>query len=409
MKTRIVALAGVAALSLAACASGGDGGGSATHKVTVWMYPVIADDAASRTFWSDAEKSFEQANPTIDLTIELQPWDGRTEKVATAIASGKGPDLVLLTPDSLPSYVGAGGLLPLKDAQDPAFLPGAVAAATVDGQVYAVPIYNTVIAPIYNTGAFAKAGITTMPTTWDDLRADAPKLAAKGISLMEYSGQQTLNMSFYPFLWQAGGRVFSEDRRTVAFNSDAGKAALGLLVDLAKAGGLPKDAATADTSVEGSGLTDGKVAMTPYGVKADAQVMQKALGEDAVQVGEPLKDVEQVTFGLPGLLTRTSIGKDDASVTAVAKFLSSADFQTELSTASGFFPARSDASADTSDPLNAAFARALPMARAGEINPKSRQVLEALTPHLQAALQGKVSVDQALADAEKECNALLQQ
>lgn len=418
MKLRLAVSATVLALALAGCSGNaaapgtpaGSGAAKPSGKVTVWMYPVIADEAASKTFWGEAEKSFEAANPGVDLAIELQPWAGRDEKVATAIASGKGPDLALLTPDSLPGYVGNGGLKSLKGAQDPAFLPAAVEAATVAGEVYAVPLYQTVLAPVYNQKVMQDAGITTLPATWDDLKAAAPKLAAKNVKLMDYAGSPatTLNMTYYPFLWQAGGSVFSDDGKKVAFNSPEGKAALQFLVDLNKAGALPVDAATKDNKVEGSGLTTGAVAMTPMAAKADAKTMQKALGEANVVVGPVLKGKEQVTFGLPGLLARTSIGKDDATVNLVAKYLSSAEFQTKLSEASGYFPARTDAKAPAGDALNAPFQAALAHVKAGEINPKSRQVMAALAPQLQAALQGTKSVDQALADAEKEANGLLQ-
>lgn len=415
MKLRFVAAAAVAGLSMVACSSPGETpstsgspGDGEGKKVTVWMYPVIGDEAKSKQFWTDTEKSFEQANEGIDLNVELQPWAGRDEKIATAIAGGKGPDLALVTPDSLPGYVANGGLLSLKDAQDPAFLPSAVTAATIEDEIYAVPLYHTVVTTAYNKKAFADAGVA-LPKTWDDVKAAAPKLAAEGVAVMDYSGKTPLNMTYYPLLWQAGGKVFAEDGKSVAFNSAEGKSALQFLVDLNAAKGLPADAATKENAVEGSGLTTGKIAMTYAAVKGDVPIMEKALGAGAVQVGEPLKGAEQVTFGLPGLLARTSIGKDDQSVNAVARYLSSAEVATKLSDASGYFPARSDAKADASDPLNAPFEAALKMATAGEVHPQSRQVMAALTTHLQAALQGTKSVDQALADAEKECNDLIAQ
>ncbi|WP_232548200.1 extracellular solute-binding protein [Propioniciclava soli] len=418
MKSRLVASATLLTLAFAGCSgnaatpgttAGTDtAGGEPSGDVTVWMYPVIADDAASQTFWADAESAFEADHPSIDLTIELQPWAGRDEQVATAIASNTGPDLVLLTPDSLPGFVDNGGLKSLADAQDPAFLESAVTAATVDGEIYAVPLYHTVIAPVYNQPLFEAAGITELPETWDDLTAAAPALAANGITLMDYSGVATLNMTYYPFLWQAGGSVFADDGESVAFNSDEGRAALQLLVDLKNANALPADAATKENTVEGSGLTNGTIAMTPMAVKADAVTLQTALGEDAVAVGAPLTGEEQVTFGLPGLLARTSISDDDGTAEVVARYLSSAEFQTSLSEASGYFPARTDATADSSDPLNEPFQAALQYARPGEVNPHSRQVMAALSAHIQAALQGTKTVEQALADAETECNAILQ-
>lgn len=427
MKTRLIALAVALSLTAAGCSAAGpaapnDASGSAgatnapaggeSKQVTVWMYPVIADAATSQTFWGDTEKAFEAENPNIDLAIELQPWDGRDEKIATALASGKGPDLVVLGPDQLPQYHANGGLKSLKGAlegEEDKFLKGALEAATLDGDTYAVPIYHTVTTAVYNKKVFNDAGITELPTTWDQIKAAAPTLKEKGVAVLDYSGDPkvTLNLSFYPLLWQAGGSVFSEDGSKVAFNSPEGKETLQFLVDLQQSGGLPADAATKGNKVEGGGLSTGQTAMGYALVKAEAATMQKALGEDAVEVGMPLTNAEQVTFGLPGLLARTSIGEDDESVNAVAKFLASADSQVKLAEASGFFPARTDATLDSSDPLNAKYQAALEFAKPGEINPKARQVMAALAPHIQAALQGSKSVDQALADAEAEANAQL--
>ena len=69
-----------AALTLTACGSAGSAtsdGGTAAGKVTLWMYPVIKDETASKKFWQDTEAGFEKANPGIDLTIELQTFDKR--------------------------------------------------------------------------------------------------------------------------------------------------------------------------------------------------------------------------------------------------------------------------------------------------------------------------------------------
>lgn len=412
MKIRKAAVAATLALSLALAGCGSDTSSSGKQEVTIWMYPVIADAAKSQTFWAQAETDFEATHSNIDLKIELQPWDGRDEKIATAIAAGKGPDLVVLGPDQLPQYQATGGLKPLTTALEgdkDKFLPAALEAGTIDGQTYALPIYHTVTTTVYNKKVFTEAGVDTLPTTWDEIKAAAPKLAANGVAIMDYSGspEMTLNLSFYPLLWQAGGTVFNEDGKSVAFNGPEGKSALQFLVDLQGVKGLPADAATKGNKVEGGGLSTGKTAMGYALGKPDAVLMQKALGAENVEVGPALTGTKQVTFGLPGLLTRTSISKDDASANAVAKYFASADFAVKLAEEAGYFPARTDAKLDPSDPLNEKFQAALEFARAGEVNPKARQVMASLVPHLQAALQGSKTVEQALADAEKECNALL--
>ena len=61
------------------------------------------------------------------------------------------------------------------------------------------------------------------------------KLKAKGIDGFNYfaSTDQTLNISFYPLLWQAGGDVFSKDGKSAAFNQQPGVDALTFLASFA--------------------------------------------------------------------------------------------------------------------------------------------------------------------------------
>lgn len=213
------------------------------------MYPVIADPKANSAHWAKVEKDFEAAHPGTRLTIEEQPWENRDEKLATAFGSGKGPDVVLLNPDQVPQYLASGALRPVDKAVEgieESFLPNALKALSDDGKLYAVPIYHTVTTTLYNKRLLDRAGIAEPPATWDEVRAAAPKLKRIGVAALDYSAsnEATLNLNFYPLLWQAGGRVFSEDGRKAAFNGPEGVAALTFLTDLYKAGALPRTALT---------------------------------------------------------------------------------------------------------------------------------------------------------------------
>lgn len=243
---RYAALAAAATLAFTACST--SGGGSGKENVTLWMYPVIADPAASKAFWARTAAAFDKSHPGIDLKIELQTFDKRDAQVSAALAAGSGPDIVLLTPDQIATYQRVQGLLPVDDAvaaERSAFYPATLKAATLDGKLYGVPLFQNINTTAYNTKVFADAGLP-LPKTWADVLKDAPVLARKGVAVMDYAGstEQTLNMSFYPLLWQAGGTVFSKDGKDIAFDSPAGVAALQFLVDLKKQGGLPPDAAT---------------------------------------------------------------------------------------------------------------------------------------------------------------------
>lgn len=104
------------------------------------------------------------------------------------------------------------------------FLPTARDAVTVGDRIYGAPIYQTVTTTIYNKRLLSDAGVATPPATWEEIKAAAPKLRDEDVALLDYSTSDdaSLNLNFYPLLWQAGGRVFAEDGTRVAFNGPEG-------------------------------------------------------------------------------------------------------------------------------------------------------------------------------------------
>ncbi|WP_327090058.1 extracellular solute-binding protein [Nonomuraea sp. NBC_01738] len=411
---RKVTKAGLAAalgVVLAGCGSGGaDSGGKST--VTLWMYPVIDDQAKNKAFWDKVEKDFEAKNATIDVKIDMQPWEGRQEKVSTALVAKKGFDLVVLGPDQIPQYAKQGTIAPVDDvvaAAKSSYLPNALSSLSMDGKLYGVPIYQTITAPIFNKKVFADAGITKMPTTWEEVKADAPKLAAKKIPIFMYTGapEVSLNLSFYPILWSYGGTVFAPDGKTVAFNGSEGVQSLQLLLDLQKLGGLPANAATLTNVVEGSPLTQGKVGFYHAAANVSAMQLGTAIGAENVAVGLPIEGTKRVAFGIPGGLLLAKHAKNPEAAKKFMEYIASPEVASGLAQESGYFPARTDAKVSDSSPTLAEFQKSLEFAFPGDAHLKARQVMAALSPQIQAALQGKKDAKTALDDAAKEANTLL--
>ncbi|MEU4394204.1 sugar ABC transporter substrate-binding protein [Kribbella sp. NPDC023855] len=399
------------AASLTAC-GGSDEPSSSSDPITVWMHPVIADQQASTAYWAQIEKDFEAANAGTDVKIELVPWENRDQKLATAFSGGKGPDIVLLNPDQVPQYVKNGSLAPVDKVLEPAksnFLPAAVKALTVDGKVYAAPIYHTVTTTMYNKKLLDKAGITTPPQTWDEIKAAAPKLKAAGVATLDYSAlpAATLNLNFYPLLWQAGGSVFSEDGKKAAFNQAPGVEALTFLTTLFNQGAIPKSALSKGNVVADAALGKQEVAMGFNNSPADAAVAATSWGAGNVIIGLPLKGKKQITFGTPGGLAINAASKNAAGAEKFLAFMTDPKQLISLGTASGFLSPRTDAKIPAKDAQAEKFAAALEYAYPGEPNPAARQVMSLLAVELQAALSGKKTPQQALDDAAKQADDLL--
>ncbi|URM92262.1 sugar ABC transporter substrate-binding protein [Streptomyces sp. MRC013] len=409
-KRAITPLALLAAASLLA-GCGGDGG-SGSNDVTVWMYPVIADPKANSAYWKQVEKDFEAANPGTRVTVEEQPWENRDEKLATALGSGKGPDVVLLNPDQVPQYLGNGALRPVDKAVEgieESFLPNAVKALSHDGRLYAVPIYHTVTTTLYNKRLLDRAGVKEPPTTWDEIRAAAPKLKRAGVAVLDYSAsnEATLNLNFYPLLWQAGGRVFSEDGRKAAFNGPEGVAALTFLTDLYKAGAVPRTALTNTNIFADHPLGKQQAAMGFSNTLADADLARRTWGAENVVVGKPLRDVEQVSFGVPGGLGLNADSRNVAGAEKFLAFMAQPERIRSLGEASGFLSPRTDVTVAGDAPYAKQFQEALPFAHPGEPSPVARQLMSLIAPEIQAALTGRKSPKEALDAAAAQADDLL--
>jgi multiple sugar transport system substrate-binding protein len=404
----------VLAAALSSCGGSGssnsDSGGK--KSLTLWMYPVIADKAANDTYWKKVETDFEAANSNIDLKIEQQPWTDRDQKLAAAFSGKKGPDVLPMIPDQIPQYVVNGNLAPVDDVVNPLkdqFLPSAVPGLTWQGKVYGAPIYHTVTTTMYNKTVLAKAGIAKPPETWDEIKAAAPKLKAAGFQTLDYSAspEATLNLNFYPLLWQAGGKVFADDGKSVTFNQAPGLKALTFLKTLWDEDAIPKTALTAGNVVADSPFGKGKVAMSFSAVLADAGTAATTWGAPNVEIGSPLKDEKQAGLGLPGGLVVNAASQNIDGAKKFLTFMMQPAQLDPLAKASGYYSPRADAKSELADPNAPKFAGALQYAVPGEPNPAARQIMGFLSVDIQAVLTGKKQPQDALDDAAKQADDLL--
>ncbi|MFF9403874.1 extracellular solute-binding protein [Streptomyces sp. NPDC014744] len=398
-----VVAAALAAGVLAGCSSGGD-----DNTVTMWTYPVIFDEAKNKAYWDGLIKTFEKEHSGVKVKVETFPWANRDTALATAIASGKGPDAVYLIPDQLPKYakniVPADEYMPSDAKSD--YTDFALKSVTIDGKALATPILTSANPLVCDKRVFAAIGEKNYPTTWADLQALGPKLKAKGYYATSYGGdtQQTLNMTFYPLLWQAGGDVFSEDGKSVTFNDAAGVKALTYLKKLVGGGYTDKDMVTTTPKLEQTPTAKGKVACTWQNTPADVEPFW---GKENIVVRPPLKDAESVGYGTVGALSMLK-GADKKNTGDWLNFVAESKNAAGLQKEAGYFPARtSGGDLYPGDALQTAVGATLPSMTVGPLQDKSREVQGVLAPEIQAALLGKKSPQEALDAAQKAAQALL--
>jgi len=211
-KTIAIAMLVVAAFALTSCSQ--QAGGSASpvasdQTLTVWYM----QDSFTPESIAALNKQF-TGKTGAKVKVEIQQWDGITTKLITALSSDSGPDVFEMGNTQVPLYAEGGALYDLTshrgDFENSGhWLKGLEGPATVDGNLYALPLYSGARAIVYNKTIWAKAGITSEPTTWHELIADLDAIKAANTS-PEFSAFYLAGSNWFgglPFLYDAGGAL----------------------------------------------------------------------------------------------------------------------------------------------------------------------------------------------------------
>lgn len=189
-------------------------------------------------------ENFEAANPDITVKTTHFPYADYRTKVAAAIPAGEGPDVVQLFYGWLNDYVQAELIQPLPADQFPVdkieaeFFPMVQAMKRGDNYM-ALPTAVRSLALFYNKRLFEKAGIDGPPTTLEELVETAKKIAEKDGAGNITTVGITTGMTGQDHHWfreglirQFGGDPYTDNYKSVNYNTDAGRAALKYYTDL---------------------------------------------------------------------------------------------------------------------------------------------------------------------------------
>ncbi|ASJ75491.1 extracellular solute-binding protein [Granulosicoccus antarcticus] len=209
-------------------------------EIEYWQYFFEARVTAMDTLISN----FEAANPGITVKTNQFPYADYRTKVAAAIPAGEGPDVVQLFYGWLNDYVDAELIQPLPadifpvETIDKEFFP-MVQAMKRDDQYMALPTAVRSLALFYNQRLFDEAGIEAPPANLDELVEIAKKLTKRdGAGNLTQVGI-TSGMTAQDHHWwrevlvrQFGGKPYSDDLKSIAYDSEAGLKALEWYVAL---------------------------------------------------------------------------------------------------------------------------------------------------------------------------------
>jgi multiple sugar transport system substrate-binding protein len=245
----VAGLAGLTAIALLAtgCSAGGggtsaSGGSTATSGVTITVaLPAdTAPPAAALTAFTD------QTGIKVDWVIS--DWDSLQTKIsAAATANTYFADVTNVDW----SRVGQLGKLkwfqPLEKYLDVNALKAdmpQLGSFTLDGHLIGVPYDSSYMVTTVNTELFAKAGITTMPTTMDEYTNDLKQIKAKGVVEfplnIPFAAAEGLSTYWYETTNAFGGTVLdAKGKPQFTDPSSAGYKAAQWMVDAIKGGLVP--------------------------------------------------------------------------------------------------------------------------------------------------------------------------
>lgn len=198
-KRRLLGLsASAAALTLLAAACGGTGAGAGSAAPSSFSFLSATENTVDRAVLTSLSKNeCASENKALPLSVQTQPQANLNEKVQLLAGQGALPTMFHEdTPTTVVQLAKTGkaeNLEPLlqKLGVEDQLLPSAVSTVKelYNGQLDALPAEYNIEGIFYNKQVFAAHGLT-VPTTWDQLVADAAKLQAAGVQPFSASGQQ---------------------------------------------------------------------------------------------------------------------------------------------------------------------------------------------------------------------------
>lgn len=157
------------------------------QQTTVNIVHYFSGDLGKK-YITEIINNFMASDPKYKVVDNTTGHEDFKTQILVMLAGDNPPDIFSYWAGARTQFVvDAGRLMALDDwwaanKMDDAIPANLKPMATYDGKIYNIPMNAHIVAFFYNPKAMQKAGITTMPATWDDLLAAADKLVAAGIS-----------------------------------------------------------------------------------------------------------------------------------------------------------------------------------------------------------------------------------
>lgn len=390
-------------------------------RIPVRVYLLlISTDQVDYYAW--AEETFEARNPDVDVIIEQFPGSSLKDfeiKLRLRFSSRQAPDLFHVNSNVSSQLARLGLLAPVPERLVEQIETNSLndlveASGKVDGTYYGLTSDGVWTALYYNKDMFREAGLDPErpPETWDELVDYADRLTVRdaggeptraGISLRTSGFKVGIAEKWLTFLYSAGGRGFAEDGTEAYFDTEAGRAALGLYHEIL----FERRIDSVELEGDQQGFGQGRAAM---------------FIREPFVMGWLRDNYPDLDFGVAPIPARdTSVSAAGTYLFAVsadspnpdpawrfAEFLRGDEGYTRYTEAAGVLPVTQSVASlpfYADDPNMQVFLRQ-PARNAGGF-PQASRAGDILGAYIEQFAYGAIGADEALARAERDVNAVL--
>lgn len=199
MKKKIVAalMASVLVFSLVGCAGGNkeekkeaSGGTGEEVEITITHFNIEEqrDQTADYDGFYTMLEAWQEEHPNVKITQSVLETADYETKIQSQAAVGDMPDLFCVKGSWFKNFVDSDLLSPMTEVingyeHKDDYREGVFDAATIDDEIYGVPIQFSVSSLVYyNAAMWEEIGYSEFPTTWDEIYDAIDKFNEKGIT-----------------------------------------------------------------------------------------------------------------------------------------------------------------------------------------------------------------------------------
>lgn len=232
-----------------------------TIKLSGW-----AGNPLEQQLLKELLQQFEEQHPDIKVRYEVIS-EQYMDVITTRLIGEAAPDVFYLESLEAPFFMSQNVLEPLNSYITPEFDLEDFEESLLDNfkykdGIYGLPKDYSTLALFYNQKAFAAAGLSTPPTTWDELRTYSQQLTGK---LNRYGFGITPQLSYQAYKIAAFGGKVVDENGYAAFASPEAVRGLQLVVDQYQKDGSSAQATDVGTSSGTEMFGQNRVAMVIEG------------------------------------------------------------------------------------------------------------------------------------------------